>query len=379
MIYLRLSIKNLYMFEDTLIDFTYPKKSANSNIEKEYLEEFPNIKFKRVCILMGANASGKTTLGRLMCSINNYLQGRQFIRPEGIITNPEQTASIEVVYVTPNNGTIHQLNIEFNSEEVVFEAYRSIPLRKSKNLDKTFLDLASSVPVSEFDATVINQQGIERPGLSSFASILGFKLDEEDNTAWNYLYSDYKESSRSLEHDSVEMLEAILKAFDNSILSVKLIEDATKAYIIKFSNGDDVIIQDGVISNHDRLSRGTIESIQVANFINAIDQAKQKSGTFFLDEKMAYSHTEVEMAIVNLMIEKLSPCSQLLYTTHNYDILDMNLPTHSYVFMKKGNDGVSVLHPEKIGFNKNDRSLLGYVKNDVFGTTPSTSKIDEML
>jgi ABC-type proline/glycine betaine transport system ATPase subunit len=48
----------------------------NSTIEGEYLAEFPNINYKKVCIFMGANASGKTSLGRMMCKINNYLAGR---------------------------------------------------------------------------------------------------------------------------------------------------------------------------------------------------------------------------------------------------------------------------------------------------------------
>jgi AAA15 family ATPase/GTPase len=50
------------LFKDTEIDFTYPKKIKNSTIEGEYLAEFPNINYKKVCIFMGANASGKTSL-----------------------------------------------------------------------------------------------------------------------------------------------------------------------------------------------------------------------------------------------------------------------------------------------------------------------------
>jgi hypothetical protein len=93
---------------------------------------------------------------------------------------------------------------------------------------------------------------------------------------------------------------------------------------------------------------------------------------------MAYSHSEIEISILNLIIEKLKPNSQFFYTTHNYDILEMNLPNHSYTFMKK-NKFIKVLHPGKLGYTKNDRGLLGYVKNDVFGTLPDTSKIEDFL
>ena len=62
----------------------------------------------------------------------------------------------------------------------------------------------------------------------------------------------------------------------------------------------------------------------------------------------------------------------------NYDILEMNLPSHSYTFLKK--DGYSeFIHPEKLGYNKNDRGLLSYVKNDVFGTRPNLDSIYNLL
>ncbi|MDC9727231.1 MAG: hypothetical protein PSN35_05300, partial [Candidatus Thioglobus sp.] len=176
---------------------------------------------------------------------------------------------------------------------------------------------------------------------------------------------------------NTNILEAILKSFDHSITEVKKIQESTKnSYIIKFFNNDEVIIEKGQILNHERLSRGTIESIDVAHFINFL--ISEGEGTFFLDEKMAYAHSELELSVLNLMIEKLKPNSQLFYTTHNYDILDMNLPSHSYTFMRK-DDFVKVSHPEKMGYTKNDRNLLGYVKNDVFSTLPDTLKIEELL
>ncbi|VVM17896.1 hypothetical protein BSPWISOXPB_7323 [uncultured Gammaproteobacteria bacterium] len=98
----------------------------------------------------------------------------------------------------------------------------------------------------------------------------------------------------------------------------------------------------------------------------------------FLDEKMAYSHSELEISMLNLMIEKLGENSQLFYTSHNYDVLEMNLPSHSYVFMKK-DEFVEVMHPEKLGYTKNDRNLLNLVKNDVFKALPDTTKIEALL
>jgi hypothetical protein len=75
---------------------------------------------------------------------------------------------------------------------------------------------------------------------------------------------------------------------------------------------DEAFIEDGKIISHERFSRGTIESIEVAHFLNYI--ILNDGGTFFLDEKMAYSHSEIEISILNLIIEKLKPNSQFFYT-----------------------------------------------------------------
>ncbi|MDK7178494.1 hypothetical protein QP445_13820, partial [Micrococcus luteus] len=81
---------------------------------------------------------------------------------------------------------------------------------------------------------------------------------------------------------------------------------------------------------------------------------------------------------LSLLIAHLPRHAQLFYTTHNYDVLDMNLPVHSYVFMSKDEEGTSIVQPEQI-INKNDRSLLNYVKNNVFNTLPDMSKMELLL
>lgn len=374
MIFLKLKINNFYMFKDTELDFTYPQKIKNSTIAGEFLDGFPNIKYKKVCIFMGANASGKTSLGKVMCSINNYLRGRDLKGIPAAICDKEKKAGVEITYISPDIHKIHKLTVEFNLEGLVSENYRVCKLKKSYTLEKTLAELDSSSP--EFTYNQDNKHGIENPGFKSVAHALGHSL--EDNGAWNYTYSEFIPPTKLSERaPNIDLLEAILKTFDPSITQVKKIKESTKdAYIIKFVNNDEIIIEDGEINNHERLSRGTIESIDIAHFIHFI--ISQGNGTFFLDEKMAYSHSEMEIAMLNLMIEKLNPNAQLFYTTHNYDILDMNLPSHSYTFMQK-DPFVKISYPEKMGYTKNDRSLLGYVKNDVFNTLPNTTKIETLL
>jgi AAA15 family ATPase/GTPase len=367
------------MFKDTFIDFTYPKKNADSTVEMEFLEEFPNIKFKRVCILMGANASGKTSLGKVMCIINNHLYGRSIIDPDTDISSEDKLASFEVTYVTPDNGLIHKLVAKFHKQEgLVYEGYKVNQIYSSKSHKKTIEALEKSAYSFVFDANSHERShGIENIRFQSALALTSEITITEEETFWNYIYSDRNSfDPKSYTPNNINFLGSVLKAFDSSISSVVAIPDAKDAFVVKFENGDSVIVDKGKSEHMDRLSRGTWEAIQVANFTSHIRQ--QGSGTYFIDEKMAYSHSEMEMAMINLMIEKLNDQSQLFVTTHNHDILDMNLPTHSYIFMRK--DGyVKVSQPEKMGYNKNDRTLLGYVKNDVFNTVPDTSMIYDLI
>ncbi|MDC9727017.1 MAG: hypothetical protein PSN35_04180, partial [Candidatus Thioglobus sp.] len=146
MIYLKLKIDNFYMFKETQFDFTYPKKTTNSTIKGEFLTEFPKINYKKVCILMGANASGKTSLGKVMCSINNYLWGRSVEGIPETMCNKDENASIKMIYVTPETKEIHKLIVVFNKDGLIKESHQVQPLKKTYNLEKTLETLENSVP-----------------------------------------------------------------------------------------------------------------------------------------------------------------------------------------------------------------------------------------
>ena len=94
---------------------------------------------------------------------------------------------------------------------------------------------------------------------------------------------------------------------------------------------------------------------------------------------MGNVQSEIEIAMINLIIQKMGNRSQFFYTTHNYEVLEMNLPVHSYLFLKKDEDGNSTFIQAENIFKKNDRSILSYVKNDILGTLPKTNLIDDLI
>ena len=66
MILLNIRLNNIYGFRDFTADFTYPKKVVNSFIEDEHLAGRPRFRYKKAVVLIGANATGKTSFGKAL-------------------------------------------------------------------------------------------------------------------------------------------------------------------------------------------------------------------------------------------------------------------------------------------------------------------------
>ena len=73
MIVLNLELKGIYGFNDFHINFSYPKKIVNSIIDQEQLKGRERFRYKKAVILMGANATGKTSLGKALLRIFGYM------------------------------------------------------------------------------------------------------------------------------------------------------------------------------------------------------------------------------------------------------------------------------------------------------------------
>ena len=112
-------------------------------------------------------------------------------------------------------------------------------------------------------------------------------------------------------------------------------KDVKNAYVVRFSDRS-IILQDGDPFATEILSSGTKAGVEIANIISA---QKQGLNTFFYcDEKFSYIHSDIEKAVISLMIELLHPNDQLFFTTHNTDILTMDLPKHAFTFLRTNTD-----------------------------------------
>ena len=86
----------------------------------------------------------------------------------------------------------------------------------------------------------------------------------------------------------------------------------------------------------------------------------------------------MEQAILSLLISNLKNDEQLFFTTHNLDILDMDLPKHSFVFMHKElsecNSEIKIVSASDY-LKKSSDSVRNAMENDMFDVMPNLGLI----
>ena len=86
------------MFDGFEASFTFPRKADTALVTDEFIPEAPKIRYKKVNIFMGGNAAGKTTFGKVLMEMNNFLSGREtkILRKR---YHRNKASSIKILYV----------------------------------------------------------------------------------------------------------------------------------------------------------------------------------------------------------------------------------------------------------------------------------------
>ena len=371
MIVMDLKLDNLCAFRDFHVNFSYPKKIVNSYIENENLEGLPNFRYKKVNIIMGSNATGKTSLGRIILSIFVLIGERNIDIITRHISNEDKTASFAMDFVNEDSGgyKLYRIKAVFDpsedhdySSENVKIRIESTNIRPRENYESCAKRL-DSIMIGFTDANYITE------------------LEKLKNLSWYFSFPfDTLQPKYNIEdgEEYLAVLERTLRVLDPAIKSVFKIEGLDDTYAIKMADKN-IIIQEGEILNSSLLSSGTKAGIDIANIVSSI-----KMGThsfYYCDEKFSYVHSDIEKGFLSLMINQLKSNSQFFFTTHNLDILDLPLPKHSFNFLKKETfeDGqvISIINAANY-LKKSTDSLRNAVDNDLFSVSPNLDSLYEI-
>lgn len=381
MIIMNLKMDNFCSFNDFEMNLSYPRLIKDSMIPNEHLEGFSNFRYRKVNIIMGANASGKTSLGVMMMSIFNFISKTEPHHITKRINDSNRAAYFAIDFVVQTN-TLYRVTThikpvkdqQYNLSDIDVKVEYAI-INKKDSYDSCELRLK---PLVHEDGEVENRTYIEE--LKKIESLSWIFVYPEDTMEWG---------NNAFERDETKLfgkiLENVLKAFDPTIESVeKLDVDGLKnSFIIRFKTMiEPVLIQDGETIKNSILSSGTKSAIDIADLITSIFEGKFKF--YYCDEKFSYVQSDLEKAILSVMINNLKSNDQFFFTTHNLEVLDMPLPKHSFMFLKKEVSNECKINVVSASdyLKRNTDSLKSAVDNDLFSISPSTDyiyAIEELL
>ena len=359
MIVLNLELDNLFGFEDFKINFSYSDDIKNSSIKDEFLKDRPNFKYKKVNILLGANATGKTSIGKAMMAIFNFFNKKEISKITQHIRDLEKEMSFSIDFILDEKNILYRVNFKY---------------KKEKEKEKINLDLYKA-DILEEDSYEITLDKLKKVNLEneSYLEILE-KLGKVSGWLFTYPEKDSNVLGKNKKVMDKKILENILKTLDPSIEEVRKLDGVKNSYVLTLK-GEDIIIQDGeFVKKNKILSSGTKAGLDIAYITSAI---KENTNVFYYcDEKFPYIHSDIEKAILSLMIDFLKPNTQLFFTTHNMEVLNMDLPILCFTFLKK-REKIEVVYASEY-IDEDNIFLMEAIKNDVFNVAPYLDLIYEL-
>ncbi len=365
MIIMDIKINNFMLFKNFHMNMSYPKKIVDSCIEGEFLKERKNFRYKKVNIIMGANAVGKTSIGKFMMHVLNFIKHKKRDDLIDSIGNKSLEAGCSVDFVDAKyNLTRVDIKIspqsEKNSDLLMEVCVRSLEINKRDNYE-TCVRRIEELPLR-------------------MTSDVDLELEKVPKIGWMFGYSE--DSVDGVDCEDSESYPAILdytlRALDPSIIKVEKLNEVKDSYVVR-TKLQDFIIQDGEVIRNSLLSSGTKAGIDVARMLSGICEGSY--GFYYCDELFSYVHSDIEKAFLSVMINKLKDNQQLFFTTHNSDVLDMQLPKHTFCFLKKDvNDAeepIKCIEASKY-LKRNTDSLRHAIENDLFSTAPNLELIYEI-
>lgn len=356
MIIMDVKFDHVYGFDNFNINFAYPRKLSASLLGDETLEGRERFRYKKAVVLMGTNASGKTSLGRALLKVfSSIREANDAILRE--LASGSERAEFRVDFV--NEGyTLHRFKGFISGDEVETKYYSaeigemdSYEMAVEKLVDRT----------DEYDGD-----------FKKLRKLIGhievrFAYPEIETTL---RVSDVKKNVL------LDTLRAVIGTLDPTLTDVSIAKDLKNSFVIR-RRGQEIIIQEGKLLNRELLSSGTAEGIDVAVFLAAM--LSDKNCFYYCDEHFSYIQSDIEKRIFGMMAERIGANEQLIFTTHNTDMLDLNLPKHSFAFLRKDIEddkyNVSVVFASDI-LKRNTDSVRCALENDVFGTLPDDSLLD---
>lgn len=358
MVILNLKLDNIYSFNDFEINFTYKKKIVGNPLGEENLIGFPNFRYKKVNIITGSNATGKTTLGKAIMAILNFIGKKEIGHVLNTINIKDKLSYFCVDYYL-GDGFARRIEATINpnastNEDVLLKVF-AVKLEKNDSYESYLLKLETATFSTDMDDICNTNVG--------WAFKFPFDTDVVTYAFPEQYYDEYE-----------AILNKVITTLDPAIEKVQKSKEIDNCFNIFFKNGMQTLPIENNRSTRDmpRLSSGTKYAFNLAFVYLAVKE--KLHGFYYVDEQFSYVNDDIEKTFISLLASMIGLNEQIIFTTHNTDVLDLYLPIHAYGFMKKEDLKISYLNASEVE-KKNNVSIKNDYENDRFNVAPNLDKV----
>lgn len=391
----KFSLKNFYSFKDeNEVSFIVDKNAPKTD---SYAKNAFDVRINKTAAVLGANASGKTNLLRVLPFLSWFIK-------DSFALKPDKEIPVEVFFFNKNplalsvqfeiEKIMYEYNLKLAENKVVLEElsfkkkgniqYSKLFKREWKNKTKkyVFKDYNYKLPASfekllGDNSSVISTANKAKHNLSieivknwnnsiSNVTKLG-RIDDKFGNAAKFFYSNPKFKKRADE---------LLFQFDLGLVGTKIkkfeIEEAGKKKTIYIPFGLHKVknIKRKLPLPFFDESRGTQN---LFSLLEPILKVLESGGMLVLDEFDADLHPQMIPELVNLFSSKVynPKNAQLFFSTHSPQILS-ELDKYQIFFTEKGEDGASeVWRLDDIkGIRPDDNYYAKYISG-AYGAVPN--------
>ncbi len=353
---LRLKINKFSLTKDDLIiDFLPISKKTLEDKEYELMAIASELYVFNTMAFIGKNASGKTTILRLLNMAYELLSFFRIEKFKNLITSPlvlELTFYYDAkIYYYHAQLQNENGIIKFRNESIYYRNY-------NKSCLKNIFDYSKYKKI-EYTTLIPEDTSILFNVFKKIESKILYYSSDDDNT--DIYFNIYK----LLGENKPQVIRDILKLFDENLENIELTEH--DLFKITYSNHSYEIINNREL--HEKLSSGTAKGI--ALFVYVI-YSLTKGIDLIVDEIENHFHRTLVENLINLYKDKLvnKYNATLIFSTHYPELLDL-FNRSDNIYITKNNDQIYL---ENVYKNYNARNELLKSKrfyNNAFDTNVS--------
>ncbi len=427
---LECSIKNFRsIFEKQT--FSMLASSSRSKIENTMEINLANgelVKLIKTAAIYGANSSGKSNFIRALFEIRRFIVKSNEIavdKPiqaiDPFVFNSEsknQPTEFEIVFVIKNK-TKYQYKIAFNENEIIEESLFHFPYKKSNTIFKRGTEkktIDENIHIAKLGKDFGSKQYEvykKLPFLAIFGKAENYhttispiftyfnelEIWNVTSNSWIDILGSYikEELQKDKNNKLANRLERLLYIADTQIQSLKVDKEKQVEHKFLKTNEDKSIVikkqNEVVFSNHKFFDNKTEKGIYNLPFFQEsfgtnklfalgglILMIIEKGGVIIFDELDSSMHSILSKLLIQLFHSNQAPNAQLIFTTHEINILSKELRSDQIWFAEKNVFGeTEIFSAQDFDGVREDIPFDKWYLGGKFGAIPHISEIQSIL